>query len=228
MTKTPGIIAEEIIDALSRQFPGAPREQLDTLYRETASRKFNAKQAVFFKGDPSPCAYLLVSGRVYIYADSAAGNRVILNVITPGQLFGEIGVLDEGMRSAHAEAAKKSEVLVIPAASLQDLIQQSPEPANRLMQLITSRLRNTTEQMNDAGLFDTGQRLARLLLRILKQSNGDYVFDLKFSQTDLAALTATSRETVNRHLNEWRREGILTIQGRQVTILNIERLRNNG
>lgn len=223
---TPGSKStEDLVQMLKRILPDADPDGLQRLVAASRLARHPNRSTLFFKGDTSSESYLLVSGRVYIYGDAASGQRIILNVITPGQLFGEVAMVDGGARSAHAETAQVSETLVLSKLEFQNLMQENPAVRTGVMQLVTQKLRATTEQMHDAGLFDVEQRLARLFVRLLEQSDRETAFVLQLSQSDLAALVATSRETVNRRLKSWKQRGILSIDETDVQVHDEARLR---
>ena len=94
-------------------FQDVPAAQLDALARQAKMRKLGPRELLFAKGDPGDSMYLVVSGRVPVGVVSVDGREVTYALIGPGQMFGEIALLDGGPRSADATAAEPSELLVI-------------------------------------------------------------------------------------------------------------------
>lgn len=183
---------------------------------------------IFQKGDPGDSMMAVVRGRVKICTYSADGKELVLNIIDRGGLFGEIAVLDGQARSGDAVALEDTELLVLTRSRLMPFLIANPEIATRLIAVLCQRLRQTSEQLEDALLRDAPSRLARGLLRLAgtfgnPQGRGIRL-DIKLSQQQLGNLVGASRESINKHIVEWTRGGILDVKAGVITILDQDAL----
>jgi CRP/FNR family cyclic AMP-dependent transcriptional regulator len=139
---------------------------------------------------------------------------VTLNVIGPGEIFGEIALLDGKPRSAGATAAEDTVLMVVERKQFLPFLLRSPAMVERLLVVLCDRLRRTSSVLEEIALFDLPSRLARLLVKLSHDYGrpavgGGTRIDLKLSQRDLATLVASSRETVNKQLRGWREQGVV-------------------
>jgi CRP-like cAMP-binding protein len=168
---------------------------------------------VFAKDAPGDSMMAVLAGRVRIGAVSADGREVTLNVIGPGEIFGEIALLDGKPRSADAVAIEDTLLLVVERRHFMPFLLRDPSLVERLLYVLCDRLRRTSLALEEIALLDLGVRLARVLLKLAadygRAVDGGIRIDIKLSQRDLANLVASTRESVNKQLQHWKREGIL-------------------
>jgi CRP-like cAMP-binding protein len=197
-------------------------EELQQLAAHASIVQHHASTTIFRKGDPGNSLMAVVSGQVKICAFSADGKEVILNIIATGGLFGEIAVLDGAPRSADAVAIADTELLVLERRHLMPFLSGNPEVATRLIGVLCQRLRQTSEQLEDALLRNAPARLASCLLRLghsLGRSDGRAIrLNIRLSQQQLGNLIGVSRESVNKMLGEWSRAGYLSVRSGQINI----------
>jgi CRP-like cAMP-binding protein len=188
-----------------------------------------AHATIFQKGDPGDSMMAVVSGRVKICTYSADGRELVLNIIDRGGLFGELAVLDGQPRSNDVVALEDTNLLVLTRARLMPFLTANPEIATRLIAVLCQRLRQTSEQLEDALLRDAPSRLARGILRLagtFGAPDGRGVrLDIKLSQQQIGNLIGASRESINKHIVDWSRGGILDVKNGFITILDQEALR---
>ena len=205
----------------------APAE-LDRLVAMAGERQFKSGQTIFQKGDPGTSMSAVLQGRVKISAYSEDGKEVILNIVEPGQIFGEIALLDGKERTADATAMGPTTLLVLERREFIPFLERNPKIAVRLIEVLCERVRRTSEMVESVAFLEYSARLAKLLLR-LAESYGEDVEDgvrinLKISQQDLGNLIASTRESVNRQLNAWAEEGVIDLERGQITILDSDAL----
>jgi CRP/FNR family transcriptional regulator, cyclic AMP receptor protein len=203
-------------------------DEISRLAATASLTHHSANATIFQKGDPGDSMMAVVRGRVKICTYSADGKELVLNIIDRGGLFGEIAVLDGQPRSGDAVALEDTELLVLTRARLMPFLTANPEIATRLIAVLCQRLRQTSEQLEDALLRDAPSRLARGLLRLAgtfgtAQGNGVRL-DIKLSQQQLGNLVGASRESINKHIVEWTRGGILDVKAGMITILDQDAL----
>jgi CRP-like cAMP-binding protein len=185
--------------------------ELDEILKFASERRFRRNQTIFQRGDNGSSLMAVLRGRVRISSVSGDGKEVTLNVINPGEIFGEIALLDGQPRSADANAIEETLLLVVERRHFVPFLRQNEDLYLRLLAVLCSRLRRTSMALEEIALFDLPVRLARVLLKLAEDygrpSAGGTRVDLKLSQRDLSNLVASSRESVNKQLRLWRESG---------------------
>jgi CRP/FNR family cyclic AMP-dependent transcriptional regulator len=205
----------------------APGE-LDRVLGMVTERQLKNGQVIFQKGDPGTSLMAVLHGRVKIGAYSEDGKEIILNIVEPGQIFGEIALLDGKERTADATAMGPTTLLVLDRREFVPFLERNPKIAVRLIEVLCERVRRTSEMVESVAFLEYSARLARLLLR-LAENYGEETEDgvrinLRISQQELGNLIASTRESVNRQLNAWAEEGVIELERGQITILDSDTL----
>lgn len=205
--------------------------QREDLHRLAAGSRltYHPKNSVIFqKGDPGSSMMAVVRGRVKICSHSVDGKELVLSIVNRGGLFGEIALLDGEPRTADAVALEDSDLLVLDRGQLMPFLTERPEVALRLIGVLCKRLRQTSEHLEDTLFLETSSRFARALQRLADafgRPAGDRVqLDIRLSQQQLGCLVGVSRESINKLLNEWQRNGVVELSGGRITILDREAL----
>ncbi len=206
-----------------------PADDLARLEAFARSRRFKAREPVFMKGDPASGMMAVVAGRVRISSYSADGREVVLNVINPGEVFGEIALIDGGERTADAVAMEDTELLVLERRDFLPFLERNPELCIKLLKVMCHRLRRTSEQLEDFSFLDLRTRLAKRLLDLAdahgeEDGNGGIHIALSLSQRVLGAMMGTSREAVNKQLRAWEDEGLITLRRGSITLRDADQL----
>jgi CRP/FNR family transcriptional regulator, cyclic AMP receptor protein len=203
-------------------------DELDRLLAMAGERDFAGGQVIFQKGDPGTSMMAVLEGRVRISAYSEDGKEIILNIIEPGGLFGEIALLDGKERTADATAMGRTRLLVLDRRDFIPFLERNPKIAIRLIDVLCERVRRTSELVESVAFLDFSARLARLLVRLAEtygeETGGGLRLAIRLSQQDLGNLIATTRESVNRQLNAWQQEGILRLEQGRITIKDLDAL----
>jgi CRP-like cAMP-binding protein len=182
-------------------------------------RQFKAGSVVFQRGDPTEDVYLIVSGQLRISVGSADGREVAFRIVGPGEMVGELGVLDGSHRSADLTALRDSVLLGLGRHTLQNLLAVRPAMASGIIRFLCQRLRETSEQLEGLALQRVEVRLARLLLRLAHAAapvRGEVELTLDMSQAETAALIGASRPKVNLAFAELEARGAIRRDGRKV------------
>lgn len=170
--------------------------------RETS---FGAGQSIFARGDAGKDVYLVLEGRVRLSVLSSEGRELTFAHAARGDVFGEIAALDGGLRTADATAVNRVKAMTLSHIMLKRLAQTSPPFAEAAIAFLCSRIRETDLQLEGVALHRIEVRLARFLLGMLRQRNGETrsgreKVDLGMSQGELALLLGASRPKVNAAL----------------------------
>ncbi len=198
------------------------QEELTRIERHVRIRRCTANEIIFRKGDPGLGMMAVLRGRIKIRVSSPNDREMVLNIVDEGQVFGEIALLDGMERTADAVTMMPSELLVLDRRDFMPLLARHPETCMKLIQVLCQRLRQTSEQLEDAVFLVQSARLGKTLLRLVK-SYGQPIergikIDLKLSQREFGTLVGIRREAINRLLSEWREGGLISVESGFITI----------
>jgi CRP-like cAMP-binding protein len=188
-----------------------PPDTLEALREHATIRPVARNEILFRKDDAATELFGVVSGRIAILTSSPDGRESLVAVLEQGALFGELGLFDDGPRSADARALEESQLLAIPYAAVRAAIDAHPTLLWVIVRLLARRLRSTDESLADAVFLDVPARTAKRLLEI---AGGEDQFRLPMTQEDLAGLVGASRERVNKALSLFTRLGWIEVEGR--------------
>ena len=166
---------------------------------------FDANQAIFARGDPGRDIYFVMTGRVRLSVLTPEGRELSFAHAEAGQIFGEIAVLDSGMRTADATAVTKVQSLALSKAALMRLLETRPRVVEGVVKFLCNRVREADQQLEGIALYPIEIRLARFFLAAARQkagakAEGKILLDLPISQSELALLIGASRPKVNAAL----------------------------
>jgi CRP/FNR family transcriptional regulator, cyclic AMP receptor protein len=195
-------------------------------------RTFRRGQALFSQGDIGERVFLVEDGWVTIRSSSPEGDEMVLNVRGPGELLGEMSILDHAPRSAAAVAVGDVTALVAPARAIARVIATDADAANDVVRVLLERLRQSDVQRLEFTVFTTVTRVARRLLALAESfgepaSDGIRV-DLPLSQEELASWCGSSREATAKALRTLREVGAITTARRTVTVSDEAELRRQA
>jgi len=177
------------------------------------TRNYKKGERLFVQGERGDALYGLVAGEVRISAHSAEGQEMHLNVIRPGEVLGEIALLDGGDRSASATATKASTLFVVPRQEFLSVLASEHQLSSHFLLLLCQRIRWTSEIVEDVAFRSVPTRLARrvaILARLYGEETPQGTL-LRLSQHDLAQFLNVSRQVVNVNLQQWQRDGLVAL-----------------
>ncbi len=192
-------------------------EELDEILKFASERRVRRGQTIFQRGDSGSSMMVVLRGRIRISSISGDGKEVTLNVINPGDVTGELALLDGKPRSADGAAIEDSLLLVVERRHFVPFLMHNQDLTLRLLTVLCEKVRRTSMALEEIALFDLPERLARVLLKLAEDYGrpgpAGTRIDLKLSQRDLSNLVAASRESVNKQLRAWREDGIVELDG---------------
>ncbi|MBI3975399.1 MAG: Crp/Fnr family transcriptional regulator [Armatimonadetes bacterium] len=209
-------------------FAGLGDEMLAGLAARLRRRTFRRGTMIFHKDQAGDALHIIESGRVRFFLPAEAGDELTIEVAGPGEVFGELALLDGQPRSASAEALDDTVTQVLGREEFQTYLTASPELAAALIGLLSTRLRHVTDYAESLAFLDVHARVARALLELAGRYGvrGDGItIDLDLTQTDLATMVGATRERVNRALAAFREQGLVELRGRQIVLRDPDRLR---
>ncbi len=196
---------------------------------ESLTEQIVAKgEILFHEGEFGDHLFLILEGKVKLGHASTDGRESLMAVLGPGEMFGELSLFDPGLRAATATALTQARVLRLGNTQLMPWLAGRPEVAAALLQALARRLRRTNEAMADLVFSDVPGRVAKALMELGEKFGtlipGGLLVTHDMTQEELAQLVGASRETVNKALADFAQRGWISLESRQVLILDVERL----
>ncbi len=183
-------------------------------------RRYRKGEIIFLMGEAGDALYGIKTGRVRTSIVSSDGKEMTLNLFGPKSTFGVVGFLDGGARMATATVVEPSEIFRLPRNTFLAFIEENPEVAVHVIAYLCGKLRQIKERVGETALLPLAAALARRLLTLAEEF-GD---EIPSSQEELAGLVSASRESINRQLQAWKREKIVSLHRGGLTILDRSRL----
>lgn len=210
-------MAEARVALLERAplFSVLPPAELRTLAQKFHSLRYRRGEMIFREGEPAERMFLIGQGRVKLSASSAQGGELLIALVGPGQIFGELAVIDRGPRAMDARAMEDSEVFALSSDVFWTLLETNGALARRLLELMARRLRRADKATQDLVFFDAPTRLARRLLELAEEhgvptGRGDEVrLTVRVTQEEMAQMVGVSRGSVNRLIASFAARGWL-------------------
>ena len=186
-------------------------------------RTYDAGAIVFTIGSAGDQMMALLSGSIRISVPSADGKELLLTIIQPGEVFGELAVLDGKERSADAVAETASTLAILERHDILAFFERNPAAWPKLVEVLCQRLRRTDQAFAEVALMQLPVRLAKTMLRLWNAQTGSSVAktpNIRFSQRELANMVGGTRESVNRCLRQWQRGGLVRISEGSIIVTN--------
>ncbi len=193
---------------------------------QSCTRKhYVAKQVVFHQGEPGREMFVVISGRLKVSVISEDGKELSFFIFHKNDIFGELALLDGERRSATVTAIEPCELLVFHHSEFKQLLSQHQLIGLKLLSLLAGRVRATTLLYESSVFIEIPGRLASKLLE-LGEENGTETdegvqIDLKLSQYELGTLINASRESVNKQLKTWEKQGIIKMRHGKIFLLDL-------
>jgi len=215
-------LAVQTILERNRLFRGLSAATIQQISALAVRRSYQEGEIVFTQGDPGDALYGVVTGRIRISASTRDGKEMFLNIMEPGDTFGEIALLDGNPRTATASATASSELMIIARAQFLVLLQREPMLAIHLLQLLCQRIRWTSGWAEDSALLPVPPRLARRLLSLAKLHghHSPSGVQLVISQEEMGRFLGLSRQVVNQYLQDWKAKGWVDLGRGKVTVVD--------
>lgn len=188
-------------------------------------RPYAKDEVIYLRGDAGTAFYVIASGKVKIALTSPDGKELILRRLGPGGFHGELALLDDEPRSADAIATEPSVLLVLQRDAFRQFLTDHPGAATKLLGTVSQYLRRNADLIQDATFLDVPARLARILLELAGQPGATElpppgaVIPDRMKQGELAALVGATRESINKWLGSFEKQGLIRYDKGQITLL---------
>lgn len=206
--------------ATSGIFANAPSELIAAIDAVSTSVSIDAGASLFQRGDPGDALFAVGAGAIQIETSAADGRGRVLNLMRPGDIFGEIALLDGGERTADASALEPTRLQRLSRDAFHQVLDQHPALARHLIEALCRRLRRLSKQAKDSAFLDIAGRLARRTLELTNNAAGE----VRISQEDLARHIGASRVSVNQHLQTWRQRDWVALRRGRIAVTNRDAL----
>lgn len=200
-------------------------DQLARLERRARLKEFPIGSSIYLPSDVADGALLLVEGRIRLCSITADGKQSIMGYVDPGELFGELALIESGQREERAEAALKSTVVLLPGDELRQLMEESAKLALGVTKLIGLRRKRIERRVRNLLYRSNREKISHLLLELAEQygrnTDEGVLLNIKLSHQDLASMIGATRETVTTTLGEMQLDGLLKLSRQTIVLRNI-------
>jgi CRP/FNR family transcriptional regulator, cyclic AMP receptor protein len=196
-------------------------EALDQLCRYAKHTTLKRGTTIVSKGDPGNSLIVVISGTIKISVSSPDGRSAILNLIGPGEIFGEVAIFDGRARTADATANTNCEIYVIDRRDFIPFVRSQPALAMKFIELLCTRLRWTSDQVEEVILQNLPGRLASALLRLTeKHKLAPAGRTIAITQQEISEMVGMTRESINKQLRAWAARNWVRLEHGAIVVLN--------
>ena len=204
-------------------FYGLPEEKFNKLADIAIVKKYKKGEILFVADVIANGFFAVTKGRVKIFRTSPSGKEQILHVFGPGEAFGEVPVFEGGTFPAHGQAVEECESLFFPRRDFENMIKEDPDLAMKMMAMLSQKLRLLVNKIDDLSLKEAPSRVASYLI-LLRSSQDSDTFKLDLPKGQIAFYLGTIQETLSRIFKKFIEQEILAIDGKEITILDMDQL----
>ena len=181
-------------------------------------RSLPRSTTVMASGDPTDSLYIVLSGRLKVMMSDAEGKEVILSILGTGEFFGEMGLIDDAPRSASVVSIEACELLSIAKRDFKKCLAENFEMAQAVMRGLVRRLRDADRKIGSLALLDVYGRVARLLLDMAENVDGEKIVTKRLPKQDIAKMIGASREMVSRVMKDLQMGGYIEVRGSNIVL----------
>ena len=194
-----------------------PQPLLDKVAAVATVRAFPKRAIIVTEGDDTDSLYIVLSGKARVYVADDKGREVQLNQLGPGEYFGEV-TFDGGPRSASVMAVEDCRCAIVKRSELTGFLEKQPELALHIMRKLARRVRDLTENVRSLALMDVYGRVARLLLDMAENVDGEKIVTKRLPKQDIAKMIGASREMVSRVMKDLQTGGYIEMRGSNIVL----------
>jgi CRP-like cAMP-binding protein len=210
-------------------FAGLSEEELEKVAQHVRHRRLAADEVVVRKDDPGLTLYVIQKGKVKIHASPGDEGEVIFGVLSDGEFFGELSLIDGQERSADVTTLEETELLMLDRDDFLRCLHELPAMTLNVLVALCQRLRKADEWIESFTGLDVHGRVLKILLDLSDRYGVDTdrgrEIHLNLTQSDIASMAASSRESVNKVLGHYRHLNLLTIDGQRIVLHKVDEIR---
>ena len=199
-------------------FASFQEEQLRILTTMVTRKSAPRSTTIMAGGDPTDSLYIVLSGRLKVMMSDSEGKEVILAILGPGEFFGEMGLIDDEPRSATVISIEPCELLSIAKRDFKKYMAENFDMTMAVMRGLVKRLREADRKIGSLALLDVYGRVARLLLDMAENVDGEKVVTKRLPKQDIAKMIGASREMVSRVMKDLQTGGYIEMRGSTIVL----------
>ena len=199
-------------------FTSFPEDYLRMLTAVVTRKSAPRSTTIMAGGDPTDSLYIVLSGRLKVMMSDAEGKEVILSILGPGEFFGEMGLIDDEPRSATVVTIEPCELLSIAKRDFKKSLADNFDMSMAVMRGLVRRLREADRKIGSLALLDVYGRVARLLLDMAENVDGEKVVTKRLPKQDIAKMVGASREMVTKVMKDLQMSGYIDVQGSTIVL----------
>jgi len=213
---------EDIVEKLKKVsiFTQTSNDVLQEVAKHAVTRHYAKNSVVVCEGDDTNSLYLILKGKVKVFLSDDNGKEVLINVQGENDYFGELALLDSEKRSAMVMTIENSTFLVISQQDFEKILETHPEIMPNIVVALCRRIRSLTNNVRNLALLDVYGRVAKTLIDLSHEENGQMMVLEKITQQDIANRVGASREMVSRILKDLSSGGYISYDKRHIVINN--------
>jgi CRP/FNR family cyclic AMP-dependent transcriptional regulator len=193
-------------------FAVLPESQLNLLTSMVTRKTFSRGTTIITAGGPTDSLYIIISGRLKVMMSDDEGREVILAILGSNEFFGEMSLVDDSPRSASVVAIEVCELLSLAKRDFNKCLEDNFEMAMTVMRGLVKRLREADQKIGSLALMDVYGRVARLLMEMSEEVNGERIVVKKLAKQDIAKMIGASREMVSRVMKDLQSGGYIEVR----------------
>ncbi len=193
-------------------FAVLPESQLNLLTSMVTRKTFSRGTTIITAGGPTDSLYIIISGRLKVMMSDDEGREVILAILGSNEFFGEMSLVDDSPRSASVVAIEACELLSLAKRDFNKCLEDNFEMAMTVMRGLVKRLREADQKIGSLALMDVYGRVARLLMEMSEDVNGERIVVKKLAKQDIAKMIGASREMVSRVMKDLQSGGYIEVR----------------
>jgi CRP/FNR family cyclic AMP-dependent transcriptional regulator len=199
-------------------FASFPDDQLRMLATVVTRRSAPRSNTIMATGGPTDSLYIVLSGRLKVMMSDSDGKEVILSILGAGEFFGEMGLIDDEPRSASVVTIEPCELLQLAKRDFKKSLAENFELAMAVLRGLVRRLREADRKIGSLALLDVYGRVARLLLDMSENVDGEKVVTKRLPKQDIAKMIGASREMVSRVMKDLQMGGYIEMRGSNIVL----------
>ena len=199
-------------------FPVLNSDEISYLASMGVHKRYPKNSVLICEGDDSESLYILLDGKVKVYAGDESGKEVVINIQGPGEIFGEVAMIGNIPRSASVMAIEPVQVAFLSRGKFETCLMDHPELAVKFLGLLVERIHNLTAMTKNLALNDVYGRIAYTLNKLVEETEGEKIIRIRLTHQDIANMVGSSREMVSRIMKDLTKGGYIESHDKHIIL----------